>query len=871
MRFILITWCVAAGLTANAQRVQNARQIIAAVDSFNTQLPAEKLFLHFDKPYYAAGDTIWFKAYLFRAATYEYSPFSGLLYVDLINDSSKKVRRMSVPVNFGVSWGQLPLTGDDLREGSYTVCAYTRWMRNFGEECFFRRRFIIAPATEGRWSMNLARGSGSGQGRGSMSGQGRDSGSGQGRDSMSGQGRGSMTGQGRGSMTGQRREHVQRPDLQFMPEGGWLVAGISSRLGFKAVGEDGLGVDVQGTIVDSRDREVTTFRSIYRGMGECELTPAAGEHYAAVIQMPDGRTERYLLPAVKKTGIVLRVDNISQRDSLYISILPSPDVADGSVYHLVGLSRGVSCYGANFPLNKQKIDGIVSKDIFPSGIAHFTLFNEAGEPVNERIVFIDHRDQLKIEVVSDNDSYGIMDSIPLHIHVTDHEGRPVEGSFSLAVTDDAQVKADSLMADNILTHMLLTADLQGYVEMPGWYFRSGGSAALDALLLTQGWVGYKWPEILKRTNAPRYAAEDKFKVTGIVTNLLNRPVHEARVTLMSTGKMESVMDTATDKEGRFVFSSFPPFDSAAFVVQARHAKGGSGGLGVVIDEYEPPAVDRQLGHLPAPWYDADDSILLRYVMNNAIMLKEKGPYAGNIRVLQPVTVRAGRVIKGSHNLNGSGEADQVIDEAAITGAGKMNLKQLLQQTVKGFRVVYKKDGTEQYAIFQNPLRIVIDGVNLRRFGPERETLEYLTTEDVTGIEVMNNLRHTGNYRSAFLSPAQLANLNAEYSFIEVTTRSGNGLFMKKAPGVTTYKPLPVTWPMAFYRPRYIVKNGPTTDLRSTIHWQPSLVTGKDGRVEVSFYAASKVSTYTAIIQGSDMNGNIGVQIKKITISGGKNR
>jgi hypothetical protein len=200
----------------------------------------------------------------------------------------------------------------------------------------------------------------------------------------------------------------------------------------------------------------------------------------------------------------------------------------------------------------------------------------------------------------------------------------------------------------------------------------------------------------------------------------------------------------------------------------------------------------------------------------------------------------------------------------------LNLKQFLQQRVKGFRVIYRQDGTEQYAIFQNPLRIVIDGVNLRRFGPERETLEFLTTEDVTGIEVMNNLRHTGNYRSAFLSPAQLANLNQEYSFLEITTRSGNGVFMKKAPGVTTYKPLPVTWPAAFYRPRYTIKNKGITDLRSTIHWQPSLVTGKDGRVETSFYAASKASTYTAVIQGSDMNGNIGVQIKKITISDGEN-
>ena len=114
---------------------------------------------------------------------------------------------------------------------------------------------------------------------------------------------------------------------------------------------------------------------------------------------------------------------------------------------------------------------------------------------------------------------------------------------------------------------------------------------------------------------------------------------------------------------------------------------------------------------------------------------------------------------------------------------------------------------------------------------------------------------------------QLMDLNRQYVFIEVTTHSGNGIFMKHTPGVFVYKPLPVSWPVAFYAPRYTVKNGPgrLPDLRSTIYWQPNVVTDKQGKAETSFYSADKLSTYTVILQGSDMNGNIGFKMKKIVV------
>ena len=63
-----------------------------------------------------------------------------------------------------------------------------------------------------------------------------------------------------------------------------------------------------------------------------------------------------------------------------------------------------------------------------------------------------------------------------------------------------------------------------------------------------------------------------------------------------------------------------------------------------------------------------------------------------------------------------------------------------------------------------------------------------------------------------------------------------------------YKPSPISYPKEGFahKPRYAVND--TTkrlpDLRSTIDWEPNIITDADGKATVHFYAADKPSTYT---------------------------
>ena len=65
----------------------------------------EKAYLQFDKPYYATGDTIYFKAYVKASNNYNTPCLSGVLYVDLINTNNKIISaELLITWRYTVPW-----------------------------------------------------------------------------------------------------------------------------------------------------------------------------------------------------------------------------------------------------------------------------------------------------------------------------------------------------------------------------------------------------------------------------------------------------------------------------------------------------------------------------------------------------------------------------------------------------------------------------------------------------------------------------------------------------------------------------------------------------------------------------------------------
>src|SRR5476651_753748 len=299
----------------------SVKTIIGKIDSYNAKLPGEKLYLQFDKPYYSIGDTIWFKGYILNPAL-SYSQLSSRVYIDMVNDSNKVVKRYIFASAIGLTWGNISLDDKTYHEGGYTIRAYTQWMRNFGEESFFYKSFYLANADNSPWIINTdaklddeaknnvtASVKFTSPDRAAIDGRVFDV------KLMSGKKvlfrNNLQTGDDgvfetnfvlpappvknltivatdkkdskKTAIIPVQINRAQDIDLQFMPEGGQLVASLPTNIGFKAIGEDGHGVNVKGEILNKGGETAAVFESSHKGMGVFSLVPQPGEVYTAKV------------------------------------------------------------------------------------------------------------------------------------------------------------------------------------------------------------------------------------------------------------------------------------------------------------------------------------------------------------------------------------------------------------------------------------------------------------------------------------------------------------------------------------------------------------------------------------------------------------
>ena len=125
-RFLLTIILVLAFLSPRAQTPTLA-SVQTSLQTLSENFPQEKIYVQFDKPTYAAGETVWFKAYIMAGS--DPSQISKTVYVDFINPQGKVLEHFVSPIlQSGGSGGyEIPL---ELKDEYVYVKAYTKWMLN---------------------------------------------------------------------------------------------------------------------------------------------------------------------------------------------------------------------------------------------------------------------------------------------------------------------------------------------------------------------------------------------------------------------------------------------------------------------------------------------------------------------------------------------------------------------------------------------------------------------------------------------------------------------------------------------------------------------------------------------------------------------
>jgi hypothetical protein len=423
----------------------NIKNLLNTVAKYNAALPAEKVYLNFDKSYYSAGDTAWFKAYVLADNGRAPSDKSAKLYVELLGNDSKLAQRLVLPVFDGLAQGYISLDAKTVTQGSYTIRAYTNWLQNFGGGYFFYKQLSVGEPGGKTWLLTEQHRLDAGPDSNHLTLAMRFTDT-KGLPLVARQLsvkildgtktilKSDMTTGVDGALNSKlilpskankhnlsiqvddaadKAQQIAFPfypsgaggdiDLQFMPEGGNLVAGLYNRVAFKAIGEDGLSREIKGTIVDSKGTEAATLQSTYSGMGSFVLVPSAGETYTAKTTV-NGKEKTYVLPVAKQQGIALRVDATNHADELYVYI--SATIADRPKYTLIAQSRGEVYFGSSFTLNTEGyFNTHILKSKFPTDIVSLTILNGDNKPVAQRNIFIDHHDNLQLTALPDLSTY----------------------------------------------------------------------------------------------------------------------------------------------------------------------------------------------------------------------------------------------------------------------------------------------------------------------------------------------------------------------------------------------------------------------------------------------------------------------------------
>jgi len=407
-------------LTAAAQDVPVLNKIMTKTAKLYNDMPIERVYLHFDKPYYALGDTIWFKAYL-TMDEHQPSPISKIIYVDILTAKDSLVESLKIPVKNSVSWADIALSQFTYKKGNYRVVAYTNWMNNFGPDYFFNKSITIGDAINNNLSTQISL-------KRSVSNKFSkitagiyykdDEGKPYSEKRVSWtvekdydeliKGKGVTDKNGFIDISfvntknigldsaalitvidrGERKQgtskfslkSVSQPnDMQFFPEGGQLISGIPSKIAFKALKPDGLGIDVKGTITDNTNKVVAEFSSSHLGMGFFQLTPEDGKTYKANVAFADGTTTTPDLPKVLADATTVNIDN-TDPEVLKIKLLSDPAFVKenaGKTFFILAKSSGVIAFAAQTKLQNQVYTASVPKNKFPTGIVQVTLFADA--------------------------------------------------------------------------------------------------------------------------------------------------------------------------------------------------------------------------------------------------------------------------------------------------------------------------------------------------------------------------------------------------------------------------------------------------------------------------------------------------------------
>ncbi|HEY2649999.1 MAG TPA: hypothetical protein VGI38_12440 [Puia sp.] len=498
---------------AQNQMPENLQQQFVQYQSGTLQ---EKVFVHTDKTFYLAGETVWFKIYAVDASFHKPVTTSSVSYVEILSKDLKPVAQAKVALSNGNGAGSVILPGF-LATGNYILRAYTNWMKNFSADFYYEHTLHIVNTLKLSPVVPASRLS---------------------------------------------------SGIRFFPEGGNEMSGFNGKIAFKAADGDGHGLECSGVILNQNNDTITRFQTSHNGMGSFQLKPEKNSSYYAFVKLNDSLIKQKLPDAIDH-GVVMNVSE-EETGKLKVDVHASAEFNNTSIYIFTQTRQVIKNIQTGL-IKEGEISFFINKADLGDGVSSITIFNQSRQPVCERLVFKRPVDRLTIQAKTDQLVYNSRKPIHVDLSTYHNNNLPLAGNFSMSV-----FMIDSLQhipEQSVVTYLYLNSDLKGRIESPEYYFANSDQAtdeALDNLLLTQGWRRFKWTDV---TDSKKPGFEFLPEIEGPVVNgkiinkLTGAPVAFSGAFLSIPGDDYAFSSATSDAQGLIRFGFRDIYKNNAIVVQ----------------------------------------------------------------------------------------------------------------------------------------------------------------------------------------------------------------------------------------------------------------------------------------------------------------
>ncbi len=758
------------------------------------RFPQEKAYVQFDKNVYNPGESIWFKAYLFTG--FDPSPYSKNFYAELWDGSGKLMDRKVLPINESVAASAFDIPAD-YKGSRLHIRAYTSWMLNFDTAFIFEKDLRVVNKNAD-------------------------------------------------SVIAAKEDFL----LEFFPEGGDMVAGLENNVAFKANDDHGLPVTVSGTVKDANGKSISDFRTVHNGMGRLLLLPEKGDQFHAEWKDPKGVVHTTDLPAVKASGAVLKV--LVDKQGLLFSISRPPSDSGHAQLKVIAHMNQQLVYKALVNLKESfSSSGHIPVSQLPTGVIQVTVFDANDVPLAERVVF------------NNTHHYDFSATMKITARSTVKRGRNVveltlpdslRCNMSMVVTD-AEVDGKRKTDDNIISHMLLTGDIRGYVKDPFYYFSNNSDSLaqqLDLVMLTHGWRRFRWDMIARnRTPVIKYPVQDYLSIGAEVLGIDPSRIakDESMVVILQRKDAPSTMLTIPHTVGgKFNLSGMQFSDTAKAFYQFTVNRNLSNEAAVIFNTGILPG-SRYIKPYPmrGPAWSASDSSLIRKNRVVADLVAKNREDFKNIKTLAAVVVRG-------HTKSASEKLEEQYTSALFQGGDGMVFDLLndpvgnaypdiftyLQGKVAGLNIITNPGSTSLQWRGGTP------SLYLNEMPVDVDQIKSTSVADIAMVKV-------------FRPGAGVAFGGGGGGTIVIYTKKGGDI--KSDPnikGLESARLIGYAPMRQFYVPNYLQDpERDSTDNRTTIYWNPYIITDR-GRssLSFSFYNSDITHQLRVILEGFDSEGKL---------------